>query len=295
MDPWLARAIVLRERASLDHADVVLRHLLDLAERTRHIAFIVETQVQLSRLRFAQGRGGEALDSLAGARRPQAFAATPHHLLARIHALEGRYWVAAGDLSRARHLLSLLPDSVPAALLVARIAIAEHEPRRALDRLARIDPDRLHRASAIDLAMLAARACIPVDLREAERWMRKALDLGRPEHFLQSFVDEGEDVIRLLRRLAATDPSPYIRDVVAAGEHLVAAPPPSPPELFEPLSHRERAVLRLLPSQLSNQEIAGELHVSLNTLKTHLKSIYRKLEAGSRSQAVARARGLKVI
>jgi LuxR family transcriptional regulator, maltose regulon positive regulatory protein len=63
-----------------------------------------------------------------------------------------------------------------------------------------------------------------------------------------------------------------------------AAPGP-----VEPLSERERAVLRLMPTILANSEIAGELFVSVNTVKTHARSIYRKLDVGSRREAVARA------
>ena len=69
----------------------------------------------------------------------------------------------------------------------------------------------------------------------------------------------------------------------------------APPGLLEPLSERERAVLRLLPALLSNPEIAGELFVSVNTVKTHIKTIYRKLDVTSRRDAVARARELRLI
>ena len=60
---------------------------------------------------------------------------------------------------------------------------------------------------------------------------------------------------------------------------------------IEPLSERELTVLRYLPTMMSNQEIASELFVSVNTLKTHLKQIYRKLDVTSRRDAVERARG----
>ena len=63
----------------------------------------------------------------------------------------------------------------------------------------------------------------------------------------------------------------------------------------EPLSERERAVLRLMPTILANTEIAGELFVSVNTVKTHLRSIYRKLDVGSRREAVAKARELELL
>ena len=65
--------------------------------------------------------------------------------------------------------------------------------------------------------------------------------------------------------------------------------------LTEPLSDRERDVLRLLPTLLRTPEIAGELFVSINTVKTHIKSIYRKLGVSSRRDAVARGRELRLI
>lgn len=61
------------------------------------------------------------------------------------------------------------------------------------------------------------------------------------------------------------------------------------------LTERELAVLRLLPSALSQREIAAALYVSLNTVKTHTKSIYRKLDADGRDEAVRRARSLDVL
>ena len=65
--------------------------------------------------------------------------------------------------------------------------------------------------------------------------------------------------------------------------------------MAEPLSERELAILGYLPSMMSNQEIAGALMISVNTVKTHLKAIYRKLEASGRREAVQRARELALI
>jgi LuxR family transcriptional regulator, maltose regulon positive regulatory protein len=69
----------------------------------------------------------------------------------------------------------------------------------------------------------------------------------------------------------------------------------SAPLLVEPLSPREQAVLRYLPTMMSNQEIASELFVSVNTVKTHLKAIYRKLDVADRREAVRRARRLELL
>ena len=65
--------------------------------------------------------------------------------------------------------------------------------------------------------------------------------------------------------------------------------------LLEPLSEREAAVLRFLPTMMSNHEIAAELFVSVNTVKTHLKAIYRKLDVADRREAVRRARDLELL
>ena len=69
----------------------------------------------------------------------------------------------------------------------------------------------------------------------------------------------------------------------------------APVQLLEPLSEREIAVLRFLPTMLSNQEIASELFISVNTLKTHLKQIYRKLDVTSRRDAIGHARALRLL
>ena len=65
--------------------------------------------------------------------------------------------------------------------------------------------------------------------------------------------------------------------------------------LLEPLSEREQAILRYLPTTLSNREIAAELFVTTNTVKTHLRSIYRKLDVARRREAVERARDLRLL
>jgi LuxR family maltose regulon positive regulatory protein len=74
-----------------------------------------------------------------------------------------------------------------------------------------------------------------------------------------------------------------------------APAPRSVAPLLEPLSEREQAVLRYLPTTLSNGEIAAELFVTTNTVKTHLRSIYRKLDVARRREAVERARDLRLL
>jgi LuxR family maltose regulon positive regulatory protein len=65
--------------------------------------------------------------------------------------------------------------------------------------------------------------------------------------------------------------------------------------LADPLTEREQTVLRYLASTLSTAEIAGELYVSVNTVKSHQRTVYRKLGAGNRRDAVRRARALQLL
>jgi LuxR family maltose regulon positive regulatory protein len=122
--------------------------------------------------------------------------------------------------------------------------------------------------------------------------LEEALALAASEGYRRPFV-AGFPLRRLLER-HLTRPTAYgplaaeLLDALARGGE-------APPGLLEPLSERERAVLRLLPALLSNPEIAAELFVSVNTVKTHIKTIYRKLDVTSRRDAVARARELRLI
>jgi LuxR family maltose regulon positive regulatory protein len=78
------------------------------------------------------------------------------------------------------------------------------------------------------------------------------------------------------------------------GESL-PGPPTRGLALAEPLTHTETRVLRYLPTYLSASEIAGELYVSVSTVKTHMSHLYAKLGSHRRAEAVDRARGLGLL
>ena len=105
---------------------------------------------------------------------------------------------------------------------------------------------------------------------------------------VQTVASEGPEVLELVERAAWRAPSSWVHRVrlaaTAAELELDAL------RLIEPLTDREREVLRFLPSRLTIREIADVLHVSMNTLKFHLKMVYRKLGVSSRSEAAEAAR-----
>jgi LuxR family maltose regulon positive regulatory protein len=127
---------------------------------------------------------------------------------------------------------------------------------------------------------------------EALSVLEQALDLAEPEGFVRIFLDEGASMAKLLRRAVAQDQhaSYALRLLSALGETTTA-----PQSLIEPLSERELEVLRWVAAGYSNQEIAQELVLAVSTVKKHINNIYGKLEVGSRTQAVAKARELGLL
>ena len=134
------------------------------------------------------------------------------------------------------------------------------------------------------------------------RSLRRALDLAAPEGYRRVFVEGGMPVRLLLADHLHWDSTHHLL-VGALLERLRAVGradqpggrPAAPAALVVPLSEREQVVLRYLSSRLSAGEIADELYVSLNTVKTHIKSIYRKLDTNRRWDAVKRARQLQLL
>ena len=149
-------------------------------------------------------------------------------------------------------------------------------------------------------------------LEEAEVEIRRAVELSRrgaakaeKGYALLAYAqvrhdlgqhDEARALVRKARRAveSCADPGVLV-EMLARGERRLRAAGPSRSAAPEELTDRELAVLRLLPSELSLREIGSALYVSLNTVKSHSKGVYRKLGASSRDEAVERARELGLV
>ncbi|MES0361772.1 MAG: LuxR C-terminal-related transcriptional regulator [Anaerolineales bacterium] len=121
--------------------------------------------------------------------------------------------------------------------------------------------------------------------------LEEALSLAESEGYIRTFVDEGEPMAKLLRSAASRDISKnYVHTLLAAFEPgRLETQPIVNQSLVEPLSNRELEVLRLLSTDLSGPEIAQELSISLNTMRTHTKNIYSKLDVNNRRTAILKA------
>jgi len=126
--------------------------------------------------------------------------------------------------------------------------------------------------------------------------LEQALALAEPEGYVRAFVDEGRPMFRLLTQAAVRGISPaYVSQILAAfsiaedGERAAQQP------LVDPLSRRELEVLALMAAGLSGPQIAARLYLSANTIKTHVRNIYSKLNVNSRAEALTVARSLDLL
>jgi LuxR family transcriptional regulator, maltose regulon positive regulatory protein len=219
---------------------------------------------------------------------------------ALLHAAVGEREAGQALLERAEHEAK---TSVAVANAIARLRLLEGDPDAARDALAPHlpagdDPPAeampvSMRAEAWLLDALALDAL--AEHEDAARSLERSLDLAEPAGLRRLILEHGNLVRPLLHRHVrhGTAHPAIVSEALDTIEHRGAERTRQVAVvLAEPLSEREQAILRYLPTMMSNQEIAGELFVSVNTVKTHLKAIYRKLDATGRREAVQRGREL---
>lgn len=127
--------------------------------------------------------------------------------------------------------------------------------------------------------------------------LRAALDIAEREGYRLPFLELGQHARPLLGILEGTDVPEHAADVIADALSLVPAEPAQSPgsRRVPEFTAREREFLVLLPTRMSNDAIAATFHITANTVKTHLRSIYRKLDVPNRNAAIARAEALGLL
>ncbi len=228
----------------------------------------------------------------------------PHWLERRLAGLESRACAAAGDAASALDAAGRAdPASLEVAVTQAHAWLAAGDPKAAKRSLA----GHRDRAEAVpdhvrlEAWLTAARISYGNgDRTDGRRSLQRALRLGEPERLRLPFVMERTWLRRVLR--ADPDLAHVYRDLLEpdlVSSAREPAPPsgasPEVPVMLEPLSSRELEVLRHAAEMLDTTEIAAILFISVNTVKSHLKSIYRKLAVTHRGEAVRRARQLRIL
>ena len=301
-DMYVGMSEVHRERDDLRAATQHLLRSLELGEHTGLPQNRYRWRVAMARVREAEGDLGGALDLLNEAERLYVGDFFPNvrpvpALRARVRVAQGELgealgWAREQGLSAADDLSYLREfEHIPLArVLLAGYAAGQgsvQEATQLLERLLDAAEKGQRTGSVIEILVLQALAHqARDDTPAALASLRRAVTLAEPEGYVRIFADEGPPMASLLRAAAKQGIARnYVRRLLAA----VTKDAPASQGLIEPLSERELDVLRLLGTDLDGPEIARELIVSLNTVRTHTKNIYAKLGVNNRRAAVRRA------
>ncbi len=299
--------------------DLCKRHADEIGKYYAEQAILVPGSLVLARVLYARGETAKAQQLLQ-----ELVMLTQEHRWPYLHrevlASQARLALATSDLAAAQRwsitIMQLgedfrLVQQEKEALIIARLLIAQGEAEAALRLLDHWQEDaHAQGRSRSELEILVLKALAYCSTNEhqsqARQTLMQALTLARPEAYQRLFLDEGQVMAAALQAiLSETREEPlvaYARTLLYAfaRQHSEQSVSPSssssaPALLFEPLSAQERRVLRLLAAGRSNPEIAQELVVSINTVKTQTQSIYRKLNVNSRKEAREVARQLKLL
>jgi LuxR family transcriptional regulator, maltose regulon positive regulatory protein len=320
---YVGIAEVAYQRSELDTA---LQHVTKGIELCRQLNWktqpLAAGLVTLAWIRQAIGDPGGALEAIAEAER---VAPSPSlaNLFNPVPAQRARLLLAQGDIAAAARWAQeggLRADDEPMYqkerehLVLARVLLAQDQPAKALALL-----DRLHEAAAaqdragslIEIGALRALALAASgDADRAVDVLAEALTLACPQGHVRVFADEGPPMAALLARLIAAQRTGRAAARVPLGclarlQRALGAQDIVPeagrggaaavPGLVEQLTSRELQVLEMLAAGRSNQAIASQLVVTLDTVKKHVSHVLGKLGAANRTEAVARARELSLI
>ncbi len=309
---YLALGMTLVTQGRLEEGD----RSLEQAERTLRAE--AEPAAGM-RLRYARGllelitgRPEAALTAFRAAERLAGLLVTEHTLAIRLRSHLLQTLARLGDTQRVEQALAELGgperDSGQMRNAAAVLRLAQGDPAAAAAELAPVVDGSVPLPNAhlwdVQAFLLEAIARDALGAAgAARRALERALDLAQPQGLLFPFLlDPAPGLLERHRRLG-TAHATLIGEIqtVLAGQEPASPgeprgePPGEPPRLREPLSHAETRVLRYLPTKLSVPEIADQLYLSVNTVKTHMRHLYDKLGVHRRHEAVERARVLGLL
>jgi LuxR family maltose regulon positive regulatory protein len=308
---YMRLSAVLREWNDLENAKQYAREGLELCKHWGQADFTVYSYIELSNVLDAIGDLDGALDAIqTGGRIASDMSPWPG---LHVAAQQARLWLLQGDLRQLSRWIqeselkvddSLSFQSLFRYIILARVLIAQggfDEAVGLLDRLLKLAETASAMGYVIEILVLQASALQSqgkIDLALVS--LERALYHSEPEDYMRMYLDQGPSIGKLLRKAAARGIMvDYVdklltaldKDTLSKQQIMKVIPVAD----VEPLSERELEVLRLLKTHLPSTEIAKELTISVNTVRTHIKNIYSKLHVHNRLDAVQRAQELELL
>ncbi|GHO45897.1 LuxR C-terminal-related transcriptional regulator [Ktedonospora formicarum] len=308
----LGLAKIAYQRNKLDEAEYYAQEVMDFGEQLNQDEFLAYASIYLALIEQARGQAPQARQRLTSwlARNPTPVSHLMLQLsreiqttLASLQLMSGlhtpvEHWFAS--LSKGASKLPLLQQRCE-QLLSARWLLTQGDLVQATQMLEELEcwaVQTKHFALSHEVRVLLVLACARQSrIEQARVYLCDLLAASLNEGYVRLFLDAGEELTLVIRDLL---PSLREKNLAARARYLLEAAGlssnhPARSLLNDPLSSQERKVLRLLAAGCTNAEIARELVVSVNTVRTQLQSIYRKLNVSNRVEASTIANQLELL
>ncbi len=293
-----------------DHPANAAHHFLkavQLGKQRENKETIVRSLLGLTQIEAAMGNWASAEALLEEA---EIYAHKPGipDLHAEVHQAQIRLSLQQGNLHAARGALQrpafsqptpIMPWEISSLFLTARLLLAEEAYQEANELLIKLEKALPIQKRAVWLEITVSRALALAETNQTEaaiQNLKPALSFAATSGHKRLFLEAGSKMADLLKIMDNQDAAGrYARVLLEKFGGPTTRPTSSGPALIEPLSETENEILVFLAQGLTNEEIATNRVVSVNTVKWHLKNIFGKLGVRNRTAAVARARGLGLV
>ena len=313
----LGLALIYHELGDSEPTAAHLQTAADLGQRTTLVDWLHRWKLAQARFKESAGEWDAALELLDEAK--QVYVKTLIPITRPVETLKARIHLKQGRLDKAREWAKGRENSISGEvsylaefdlLTLVRVRLAEGSftgVKELLDRLQILAEAQNRMGSVLEILLTEALAHRAQGYAsQAFATLERALILAKPEGYFRIFLDEGETMRLLISDFRLTIASRahllfgYVDELLSTFPQPAETIPQSKSanqksEIFEPLSDRELAVLRLVAQGLSNTEISQRLYLALSTVKGHNMRIFDKLQVQNRTEAVVRARELGLL
>ena len=290
MDAMMVLARAQLEASDFENCIETLNNLMKLAKDWQIWPWFFMAEGTLIRLQISKGFYGAASEAIARQRTFLATLQTPNQLSWMIDMSEISLRLSTSDWRRAEELAARMPQ-IDLVRQIKAIIEYQREPKNVLATIAALPENTVRER----INKLLAEVSVNLDHENlALKSLKKALDLGAENGYHEFFIRQSA-MYSLIVKAAAAKPTIYLEELVQAMTQRLQTIGSGPKEIDEKLTARELEILKHLTTGTSIASIAKTLHISQNTMKTHLRNTYRKLDVDGRVSAVEKAKKLLLI